>query len=95
MKFEKSDIKNLFVKVCINEYPSFESRGWNIVPRLYRREDLTNWAKEAFERNEMNFYCEPVDERNPYGKLRLSDPKYTYKLKRDLSEEEFEILFSK
>ena len=52
-------------------------------------------AKEAFERNEMNFYCEPVDERNPYGKLRLSDPKYTYKLKRDLSEEEFEILFSK
>lgn len=44
----------------------------------YRRGDLWNWAKEAFERGEDYFYCRPVDPDKPYGTLELCDPNPRY-----------------
>lgn len=60
---------------------------------LYRREDLTQLAKEAFERGEKYFYCKPVDEKNPYGPLVLCEPEYKYRLLRPLTEEEYNNVF--
>lgn len=47
----------------------------------YRREDLYRWAKEAFERGESYFYVKPINPDNPYGKLELCEPTYSYKSK--------------
>lgn len=47
-------------------------------PMLYRREDLTQWAKEAFEKDEPYFYYKPVDSQNPCGRLMLCTPTHKY-----------------
>lgn len=49
-----------------------------IGPRLYRRDDLTDWATEAFEKGENLFYFRPTDPNKPYGKLELCEPTYHY-----------------
>lgn len=85
----KEDLKKCFRKECVNAY-SAEDDGKS---RLYRREDLTQWAKEAFERGEKFFYAEPVNPNHPYGRLRLTEPNYVYRLNRALTKEEFESVF--
>lgn len=64
---------------------------------LYRREDLTQWAKEAFECGEEYFYCKPINKRDPYGKLVLYEPEpnYHFRLSRPLTEEEYNNIFTK
>lgn len=93
------NIEDLFVKVIVNRYPSCESKMIDGRPRLramfYRREDLSKWAAEAFERGEHWFYCEPVNPENPNGKLRLCEPKHMYKLRSGyITEEEYEELLN-
>ena len=85
----KEDLKKCFRKKCVNAY-SAEDDG---KPRLYRREDLTQWAKEACERGEKFFYAEPVNPNHPYGRLRLTEPSYVYRLNRALTKEEFDAVF--
>lgn len=46
--------------------------------RLFGRNDLYTWAKEAFERDEPVVYFRPVDPNNPYGQLELCEPIYHY-----------------
>lgn len=89
-----SDLQLLFSSYCVNISRRFDAVE-NGEPMLYRREDLTQWAKEAFERGEKYFYCEPVDEKNPYGPLVLCKPEYKYRLLRALTEEEYNSIFSK
>lgn len=48
-------------------------------PMLYRRDDLSQWAEEAFERGDDYFYTKPVNTLNPYGRLELCEPTYYYK----------------
>ena len=60
-----SDLQLLFNRYCVNISRRFDAVK-NGEPMLYRREDITQWAKEAFERGEKYFYCKPVDEKNPY-----------------------------
>lgn len=79
----------LFTKTCVNGYPAIKN---DKRPMLYRRNDLTTWAQEAFDRGEPCFYAEPVDPKHPNGKLRLCAPEYKYKLSRMLDESEFELL---
>ena len=83
-----SDLQLLFNRYCVNISRRFDAVK-NGEPMLYRREDLTQWAKEAFERGEKYFYCKPVDEKNPYGQLVLCEPEYHYRLLRPLTEEEY------
>lgn len=83
------DLKKCFIPVCTNGY-SAEDDG---EPRLYRREDLTQWAKEAFKRGEPFFYAEPVNPNHPYGRLRLTEPNYVYRLNKTLTKEEFDAVF--
>lgn len=85
----KADLKKCFRKECVNAYSAEE----NGKPRLYRREDLTQWAKEAFERGEKFFYAEPVNPKEPCGKLKLVKPRYVYTCSRALTEEEFKAVF--
>lgn len=85
----KEDLKKCFRKECVNAYSAEE----NGKPRLYRREDLTQWAKEAFERGEKFFYAEPVNPKEPCGKLKLVKPRYVYTCSRALTEEEFKAVF--
>ncbi len=47
-------------------------------PFLYRRDDLSRWAKEAFERGEDYFYVKPVNPLDPNGRLELCEPTYRY-----------------
>lgn len=83
------DLKKCFSKVCLNAYSAEE----NGQPMLYRRNDLTRWAAEAFARGEKWFYAEPVNAAEPYGRLHLTEPKYVYVCSRQLSEEEFAAVF--
>lgn len=85
----KEDLKKCFRKDCVNVYSAEE----NGQPRLYRRNDLTMWAAEAFARGEECFYAEPVDPKEPYGELKLAKPRYVYACSRALTEEEFEAVF--
>lgn len=88
-----SDLQLLFSRYDANISRRFDAEN-NGKPMLYRREDLTKWAKEAFERGEKYFYCKPVDEKNPYGPLALCEPEYKYRLLRPLTEEEYNNIFS-
>lgn len=47
--------------------------------QLYRRQDLYDFAKEAYDRGEKFFYIKPVNALDPYGKLQLCEPQYVYK----------------
>lgn len=85
----KEDLKKCFKKICLNAYSAEE----NGQPRLYRRNDLTQWAAETFASGEQWFYAEPVNVKEPYGKLQLTEPKYVYVCNRQLTEEEFEAVF--
>lgn len=48
-------------------------------PMPYRRDDLSQWAKESFERGENYFHTKPVDPLAPCGRLELCEPTYSYK----------------
>ena len=87
----KEDLKKCFRKECVNAYSAEEDGK----PRLYRRNDLTAWAAEAFARGEKYFYAEPINPKEPCGKLKLTNPSYMYTCSRALSEEEFEAVFGK
>lgn len=87
-----SDLQLLFSRYDVNISRRFDAIE-NGKPMLYRREDLTQWAKEAFERGEKYFYCKPVDEKNPYGSLVLCEPEYKYRLLRTLTEKEYNNIF--
>ena len=88
-----SDLQLLFNRYDVNISRRFDAVK-NGEPMLYRRDDLTQWAKEAFERGEKYFYCKPVNEKNPYGRLVLCEPEYKYRLLRALTEEEYNNIFS-
>ncbi len=66
-------------------YPSYEyscnpdAKSIEKKPLIYRREDLSQWAKESFEKNEPGFYVKPVNPNAPYGQLELCTPTYSYK----------------
>lgn len=57
--------------------------------------DLYKFATEAYERGEDCFYAEPVDPEEPNGNLKLCEPKYVYRLSRDITVEEYEAIFGK
>lgn len=57
---------------------------------LYKRRDLTQWAKEAYDRGETKFYVKPVDALHPCGQLELCDPDYKYKTKLTFDVELYE-----
>lgn len=88
-----NEFKDMFQKVCTNATRSYECEfidgEYQKVPAKFRRGDLTKWAKEAFDRNENYFYHEPVQPDEPYGRQRLCDPHYEYKLKNNLSTAEY------
>lgn len=88
------ELEKLFDKCYTNLYHAVDPQD-KTKPMLYRREDLTNWAMKAFERGEKYFYCEPVNPDEPYGALRLCEPRYVYKMRRSLTPEEFENIFRK
>lgn len=78
------DIKEKFNKVCTNAHQA---------GKVYKNKDMSKWSEEAYERGEEFFYTEPIDPKKPLAGLKLSEPKYVYKLKKDLTPEEFKKLF--
>ena len=80
----------LFTRVCINEYPTRTVSGKR---QYYKRSDLDQWCEEAYDKGEDFFYVEPVNPVNPYGKLRLCEPKYGYEFNGMLNENEFTEIF--
>ena len=36
---------------------------------MYKRQDLSQWAKDAFEAGEDFFYASPMSSETPYGEL--------------------------
>ena len=68
-------IANSVNKICTNVYRAIKNDG---SIQLYRRQDLYDFAKEAYERGDKYFYAEPVNACNPYSKLQLCEPKYIY-----------------
>ena len=93
------DIEALFVKICTNELPAidvlyFKKTGQKR-PMVYRREDLTQWAKEAFDRGETTFHAQAVPNGRANGPMELAEPAYQYALIRNLTPEEYNFLFQK
>jgi PTH2 family peptidyl-tRNA hydrolase len=70
---EHSDIQK------IHCYPAKRYDDTQIpVPMQYKRADLTEWAKEAFDAGKNEFYAKPVDPNNPCGELELCEPDHKY-----------------
>lgn len=65
------------VKYPVNRHISFDPDHPG-QPAIYRRADLSKWAKEAFERGDSFFFTKPVDDSDPYT-IMLCDPEYEYK----------------
>lgn len=78
MAFLTTAIRKNVCRTDPTKHPAFDPEHPDR-PLMYRREDLWNWAKEAFERGDSYFHCRPVDQNNPYGQLELCepDPQYT------------------
>lgn len=88
-------LKTVTRKVCLNCYDSFKincDTGENTY-QPYRREDFNNWSKEAFANGKLHFYADPVDPNNRYGKYKLAEPRYVYKIEMTLTEEQYKELF--
>lgn len=83
------DLRQCFSMTCMNAHQASN----NEKPMLYKRNDLYQWSKEAFENGKDYFFVEPVDPEKPNGELRLSEPRFEYKLKRNLTKEEFNSVF--
>lgn len=79
----------MFQKICLNAYSAEE----NGQPRLYRRNDLTQWAAETFASGEQWFLCGASKRKRTVWKIQLTEPKYVYVCNRQLTEEEFEAVF--
>lgn len=82
----------LYVKE--NKHPAFKTIISNgkckITPINYQRKDLSNWAKEYFEKGEKFFYTKPVDPANPHEKLELCEPTYYYSATLNFEKELYE-----
>lgn len=91
MAFLTTDIKQHSKKVC-NEikHPAKEfvktKDGIKERPMSYRRQDLWQWAMEAFAQGKDWFYTKLVDSTNPYGRLELCEPTYSYKCELKFNE---------
>ena len=85
-------ISSLFEKRVINQYNAVDYSRNDYM--LYRRQDFTNWAKEAFDRGEEYFYCKPVNPDDPTGEYELCEPEYRWFIKdpKGLTEEEYRKL---
>ena len=94
----KEELKKLFVKICTNELPAIDLMHFKKTgekrPMMYRRPDLSQWAKEAFDRGEMVFHAQVIPNTRPNGPMELTEPKYEYALVRNLTVEEYEELFN-
>lgn len=90
-------LEDLFIKCCINSYRTWEINEYTkkMEPLPYRSSDLYEWAKEFYEKGVDFFYAEPVNPDDIYGKLKLTEPKYVYKLKRPLTEDEYKEIIKR
>lgn len=84
----EEQIKSKIHKVCINRLPVYDSDGR---VQLYRRADLSEWAAKAADVGADYFYVEAVNPNVSGGKLRLSLPKYEYRVD-SLTQEEYDVL---
>ena len=84
----KSRIKSKIHKIYTNANPVYDDTG-RIMP--YLRPDLSAWANEFAKSGKRYFFTEPVDPANKYGKLRLCEPKYEYRVD-NLTQEEYDTL---
>ena len=80
-------IREEVIKRCINSYRAIKDNG---DMQSYRRKDLYEWSKEAYEKGEKYFYAEPVDPENLYGELRLCEPEYVYEGELTIDNDIFE-----
>lgn len=87
-KVIKTQIKSKIHKVCTNLKHVYNHNGQI---QVYLRPDLTKWAEEMASAGKKYFYTEPVDPNNRYGKLRLCEPKYEYRVD-SLTQEEYDVL---
>lgn len=84
----KTQIKSKIHKVCTNLKHVYNRNGQI---QISLRPDLTKWAEEMASTGKKYFYTEPVDPNNRYGKLRLCEPKYEYRVD-NLTQEEYDVL---
>lgn len=90
-------LEDLFIKCCVNSYRTWQINRYTKKkePLLYRRPDLCDWSMTFYEKGEDFFYDEPVNPKDRYGDLKLTEPKYVYKLKRPLTEDEYEEMIKR
>ena len=84
----KSEIKSKIHKIYTNAHPVYDNTGRIM---SYLRPDLSAWANEFAKCGKRYFFTEPVDPVNKYGKLRLCEPKYEYRVD-NLTPEEYDTL---
>lgn len=79
---------------CANGYPACEQKPGlgEKQAKLYRRDDLTQFAKEAFENGESVFYAEPADPNRPYGPLKRCEPRLVYTCNVTVTQKQYEKL---
>ncbi len=80
MAFLSRMIQAATVAQPLHRYPAVDEDHMGLpVAKLYKRNDLSQMAEQAFKRGESYFYAKPVDENNPYGELMPCDPSMQYR----------------
>lgn len=78
MAFLTTMIQNGTHKVLTNGIKCYPAKLADGKMQLYKRNDLYQWSKQAYEEGKECFYARPVDPNNPCGQLMLCEPEYSY-----------------
>lgn len=80
MAFLSHMIQQSTVQQPLHKYSAVDEDHMGLpVPRLYKRDDLSRMAKEAFNQGEQYFYAKPADETQPYGDMIPCEPAVQYR----------------
>lgn len=94
-----TEVEKYFLDKCFkkatNAYYAVDISSRERERQRYRRPDLDEISKEAFENGERYFFCEPANPMNPKGWQIKSEPKYVYECHIKLTVEEYEELKNK
>lgn len=86
MAFLTNMIREHTQKISVNVFPAYTDSltTGELVPQLYKRSDLHQWAEQARKNGERVFYATSVNPAEPNGELRLCDPQYEYQTTFDI-----------
>lgn len=95
------ELEDLFEKDAVNEFAALSWRpilsgSDKLEPYNYPNDSLNRLVEETLKRGEKYFYADPVDPEAGFYHCQFepTEPRYEYRLKRSLTEHEYQWLLA-